>query len=86
MFRVDISVKAVIGDLEDPKFIWGLLEQRYVAKQEGLKSILRMRLQLKTWDEKGGPMGHGNTMVARRSDLAGDGLPIANRYFASFRA
>ena len=33
MFRVDGSVKAVIGDLEDPKFIWELLEQRYVAKR-----------------------------------------------------
>ena len=26
MFRVDSTVKAVIGDLEDPKLIWELLE------------------------------------------------------------
>ena len=46
MFGVEASVEAVTGSLEDPKFIWELLEQRYGAKQEGLQSILRMRLQL----------------------------------------
>ena len=36
MFGVDGSVKVVIGNLEVPKFIWELLEQRYGDKQEGL--------------------------------------------------
>jgi len=51
-FRVNSSVKSVIGDLEDPKLIWELLEQRYGVRKEGLQGTLREKLQLMKWDGK----------------------------------
>ena len=57
MFRVDGSVKVAIGDLENPKLIWELLEQWYVAKQKGLKSILRVRLQIEEMGREGRAYG-----------------------------
>jgi len=65
-FRVDASAKSVIGDLEDPKLIWELLEQKYGARKEGLQGILREKLQLMKWDGSGTIMAHRDAMVALR--------------------
>jgi len=79
--RVDVSVKSVIGDLEDPKLIWELLEKRYGATKEGLKSILRAKLQLMKWDGNGSIMAHRDAMVALRSELAAAGYTISDDSF-----
>jgi len=37
-FRIADSAKTVLGNTEDPKVAWELLEKRYGAKQQGLQS------------------------------------------------
>ena len=63
-YRVDTSIKTVIGDLEDLKLIWELLERRYGARQHGLQALLWAKLNQMRWDGEGGIIGHRDTMVA----------------------
>jgi len=80
-FCVDSSAKSAISDLEDPKRIWELLEQRPGARKEGLQGILRAKLQPMEWDEKREIMAHRDAVVALWSKLMGAGHSIPNQSF-----
>jgi hypothetical protein len=45
-FRTADSAKNVLGNTQNPKAAWELLERRFGAKQEGLQSVLISKLQL----------------------------------------
>ena len=81
MYRCDTSVKATIGELEDPKLIWEMLEQQYGARQHGPQSVLRAKLNQTRWDGEGGIMAHRDIMVGLRSEMAAAGLPISDQQF-----
>ena len=44
-FCVADSAKSVLGDTDDPKIVWELLEKRFGAKLEGLQSVIMTKLQ-----------------------------------------
>jgi gag-polypeptide of LTR copia-type len=70
------NTKTVLGNTEDTKVAWGLLEKRYSAKQQGLQSVLMEKLQLAKWNDNGSVHTHRDTMVDIRTELADTGMTI----------
>ena len=84
MYQCDNTVKTTIGDLEDPKLIWEMLELQYGAKQCGLQSVLCAKLNQCRWDGEGGIMAHRDVMFGLRSELAAAGLSISDQQFYEY--
>jgi gag-polypeptide of LTR copia-type len=83
-FRIADSAKTVLGNMEDPKVAWELLEKRYGAKQQGLQSVLMAKLQLVKWDGSGTIHTHRDTMVDIRTELADTGMIINDQSFYEY--
>jgi hypothetical protein len=45
-FQIADSAKTVLGNTEDPKIAWELLEKRHGTKRQGLQPVLMAKLQL----------------------------------------
>ena len=58
-----------------------MLEQQFGARQHGLQSVLRAKLNQTRWDGEGGIMAHREVMVGLRSKMAATGLPISDQQF-----
>ena len=80
-FRVADSAKSVLGDTDDPKIVWELLEKRFGAKLEGLQSVIMTKLQFARWNGTGTIHTHRDNMVDLRTELADAGLKITDQTF-----
>ena len=83
-FRIVDSAKTVLGNTEDPKVAWELLEKRYGVKQQGLQSVLMAKLQLAKWDGSGTIHTHHDAMVDIRTELADAGMMISDQSFYEY--
>jgi len=82
--RIADSAKSILGDSEDPKVTWELLEKRFGAKQQGLQAVLMAKLQLSKWDGNGTIHTHRDTMVALRAELNNAGMTIDDATFYGY--
>lgn len=80
-YRVSDTAKTVIASTRDPKRAWELLQKNYGAKQEGLQSVLLTKLQMATWDGKGGIGKHRDFMLSLRTQLLDAGMELTDKIF-----
>jgi hypothetical protein len=73
------STLNVLGDTQNLKVAWGVLEKRFGAKQEGLQSALTAKLHLMPWNGTGSIYTHRDYMVDLRIQLADTGKTLSRR-------
>src|SRR5882757_1032723 len=83
-FRIADSALNVLGDTQNPKVAWGVLEKRFGAKQEGLQSALIAKLQLASWDGTGSIYTHRDYMVDLCIQLADTGKVLSDESSYSY--
>ena len=80
-FRVADHIDTTLGKSKDLKEAWDCLEKRYGTGQDGLQSILMMKLQLMKWDGSSSIFTHRDSMVNLRTELADTGMVINDHTF-----
>ena len=83
-FRVADHIDTTLGKSKDPKEAWDCLAKHYGTGQDGLQSILIMKLQLMKWDGSGSIFTHRDAMVNLRTELADTGMVINDHTFFSY--
>ena len=79
-FRIADTALNVLGDTQNPKVAWEILQECFGAKQE----VLIPKLQRASWDGTGSIHTHQDYMVDLRVQLADAGRPLSDDSFYSY--
>ena len=79
-FRIANSAKNVLGDTQDPKVAWEILEKRFAAKPSDLLS----KLQRAAWNGSDVIHAHRDYMVNLRTQMADGGMTLSDQDFYSY--
>lgn len=78
--RIADSALNVLGDTQNPKVAWGILQEHFGAKQD----VLIAKLQLASWDGTESIHTHRDYMVGLRIQLVDAGTPLSDDSFYSY--
>ena len=78
------STTNALGDTQNPKDTWTILEKRFGTKQEGIQSTLTAKLQLASWDGTGSIHTHCDYMTNLRTQLTDAGMLLTDQAFFSY--
>lgn len=81
-FRISDSALNVLGDTQNPKVAWGILEKCFGPKQDA--ALLIAKLRLASWDGTGSIRTHRGYMTNLRIQLADAGHLLSDDSFYSY--